>query len=186
MMIHEITSQTGRYKQRKRIGRGVGSGHGKTAGRGHKGAKSRSGFGGKVGFEGGQMPFYRRIPKRGFSNAQFRAVFEIVNIKAIDARFDDGADVTPEALAAKGLIRNPQSLVKILGEGETSKKLNVTVAKFSKSAEAKITKAGGSVTATLVDAPPQKPAKKAKAQAKAETKEDKPAAEESDNAKDGE
>jgi large subunit ribosomal protein L15 len=148
MMIHEITPKAGRYKRRKRIGRGPGSGVGKTSGRGHKGAGSRSGSGGKLGFEGGQMPLYRRVPKRGFSNVQFRTSYVVVNLKALDARFNDGEEVTPETLAARGLIRDAAVPVKVLAEGELSKKLKVSVAKLSKQAAEKITAAGGSAVAT--------------------------------------
>ncbi len=146
MMIHEVTALVGKHKRRKRIGRGPGSGHGKTAGRGHKGAKSRAGWSGSVppGYEGGQMPYFRRIPKRGFSNARFREDYAIVNVKALEARFDDGAEINPQALAEVGLIHSAKDPVKILGQGELSKKLIVTATKFSGSAKDKIQKAGGS------------------------------------------
>lgn len=146
MMIHEITEKVGKYKARKRIGRGHGSGHGKTSGRGHKGAGSRAGYSRRAYFEGGQMTFVRRMPKRGFTNAAFRTDYHIVNLQALDARFDDGADVTPETLVGVGLIRDTKMPVKILGEGDLSKKLNVTAAKFSASARSKIEGAGGSVS----------------------------------------
>jgi large subunit ribosomal protein L15 len=147
MMIHEVTEKAGKYKKRKRVGRGMGSGKGKTCGRGHKGAGSRAGFGGSVraSSEGGQMPLFRRVPKRGFSNKLFRKHFEIVNTKALEARFDDGAEINAEALENAGLIRSAKMAVKILGEGDLTKKLNVTAAKFSKSAREKITNAGGTV-----------------------------------------
>lgn len=148
MMIHEITPQAGAYKKRKRIGRGIGSGHGKTSGRGHKGAGSRSGATGSIraSREGGQMPFFRRIAKRGFSNAQFTTVYAVVNVQALDARFADGAEVTPETLAQVGLIRDTKLPVKVLGTGETTKKLKVTAAAFSKAAVEKLEKAGGTAT----------------------------------------
>jgi len=148
MMIHEVTEKVGKYKKRKRVGRGPGSGHGKTCGRGHKGAGSRSGSSGSIraSTEGGQMPFFRRIPKRGFSNAAFRKEFVIVNIKAIASRFDDGAEVNPDMLVKVGLIRDTRTPVKILGHGDLSKKLNVTAAAFSQSASEKITGAGGTAT----------------------------------------
>jgi len=148
MMIHEITEKVGRHKRRKRIGRGVGSGHGKTAGRGHKGAGSRSGSGGSMrpSREGGQLPLFRRFPKRGFSNARFARHYAIVNLQAIDARFDDGAEVNPDMLAKVGLIRDPKQPVKVLGTGELTKKLSVTAAMFSASAREKITAAGGAAT----------------------------------------
>lgn len=148
MMIHEITKLVGRNKQRKRVGRGPGSGRGKTAGRGHKGAGSRSGFSGSLppNYEGGQMPYFRRIPKRGFNNAAFRKEYAIVNVQALEARFDDGAEVNADMLAKVGLVRDPRQAVKILGEGEISKKLTVTAARFSSSAREKIEKAGGTCT----------------------------------------
>ena len=150
MMIHEITEKVGRHKRRKRIGRGVGSGHGKTSGRGHKGAGSRSGFGSSTAShparEGGQTPLFMRVPKRGFSNARFAKHYAIVNVQALDARFEDGAQVNAETLAQAGLIRDARQAVKILGQGETTKKLNVTAAKCSGAARAKIEQAGGTVT----------------------------------------
>ncbi len=148
MMIHEITEKVGKHKKRKRVGRGVGSGRGKTCGRGHKGAGSRSGFNGSIraSREGGQTPLFRRVAKRGFSNFLFKKRFSVVNIAALDARFEDGAEVNPQMLVKVGLIRDDSLPVKILGQGETSKKLSVTAACFSKSAQEKITKAGGTVT----------------------------------------
>ena len=146
MMIHEITTLTGRYKKRKRVGRGRGSGKGKTCGRGHKGARSRSGASGSIraSREGGQMPLFRRLPKRGFNNANFRTVFTIVNVKALAARFQDGDEVNAESLANAGLISDAKLPIKILGEGDIDKKLNVVAAAFSKSAMDKINAAGGS------------------------------------------
>jgi large subunit ribosomal protein L15 len=145
MMIHEITSKTGRYRARKRIGRGEGSGHGGTAGRGHKGAKSRSGWKRRPYFEGGQMSFVRRLPKRGFTNVTFRNEYHVVNLKTLEARADDGAAVSAESLAAAGVIRDTKLPLKILGEGELTKKLTVTAARFSASARRKIEAAGGTV-----------------------------------------
>ncbi len=146
MMIHEITKEAGAHKRRKRVGRGIGSGHGKTCGRGHKGAGSRSGHSHRANFEGGQMQFFRRIPKRGFSNANFRKVFAVINIKALENRFDDGAEVNADMLVKVGLIPDTKTPVKILGEGDISKKLVVTAAAFSKGAIEKLEKAGGSAT----------------------------------------
>ena len=146
MMIHEITVKVGSHKKRKRVGRGPGSGTGKTCGRGHNGAKSRSGSSRKAGSEGGQMAFFRRIPKRGFTNSKFRIDYSTVNIKALEQRFDDGAEVNPDMLVKAGLIRNTKEPVKILGEGDLSKKLTVTAAKFSEAAQAKIIAAGGTFT----------------------------------------
>ncbi|MFK7959961.1 MAG: 50S ribosomal protein L15 [Phycisphaerales bacterium] len=151
MMIHEITEKVGKYKARKRVGRGRSSGTGKTSGRGHKGAGSRSGNSYRPYFEGGQMSFTRRIPKRGFTNAQFRTDYHIVNVKMLNQRFDDGATVDPDALVAARLIRDTKMPVKILGEGELSKKLSVTAAKFSASATSKIEAAGGSCTVVATE-----------------------------------
>lgn len=146
MMIHEITEKAGRHKKRKRVGRGPGSGHGKTSGRGHNGAGSRSGASIRASREGGQMPLFRRVPKRGFSNAQFTKHFSVVNIRALEARFDDGAEVNPDMLVKVGLIPDTKLPVKILGDGQITKKLNVTVAAASKAAAEKIAAAGGSIT----------------------------------------
>ncbi|HCD30951.1 MAG TPA: 50S ribosomal protein L15 [Phycisphaerales bacterium] len=145
MMIHEITEKVGRHKKRKRVGRGPGSGLGKTCGRGHKGAGSRAGYSKKAAHEGGQMAFFRRIPKRGFTNSMFRTDYAIVNIQDLAMRFEDGGEVNPDMLVKAGLIRNSKDPVKVLDQGELSIKLNVTAAKFSESAKAKITAAGGSV-----------------------------------------
>jgi large subunit ribosomal protein L15 len=146
MMIHEITPKTGRYKRRKRVGRGIGSGRGKTSGRGHNGYNSRRGARRHPEREGGQMPWFMRIPKRGFSNAGFSRAFAEVNVKALDARFDDGASITPEDLLKVGLIDDTKWPVKVLGQGETKKKLHVTAAACSAGARQKIESAGGSVT----------------------------------------
>ena len=145
MMIHEITEKVGRYKARKRVGHGQGSGRGKTCGRGHKGAGSRAGFKRRAYFEGGQMPFVRRIPKRGFSNAPFTRPYHIVNVRMLEQRFEDGAELNAHVLVEAGLIRDAKLPLKVLGEGELTKKINVTAAKFSASARAKIEAAGGSV-----------------------------------------
>ena len=146
MMIHEITEKAGRHKRRKRLGRGESSGLGKTSGRGSKGAASRAGFSMRASYEGGQVPFFRRIPKRGFSNAAFRRNFHIVNLKELEARCDDGAAVDVEMLAKLGLVRDANLPLKVLGEGEITKKLTVTAAKFSAAARSKIEAAGGTVT----------------------------------------
>ncbi|MEX2216620.1 MAG: 50S ribosomal protein L15 [Phycisphaeraceae bacterium] len=148
MMIHEVTEKTGRYKKRKRVGRGIASGHGKTCGRGQKGAGARSGFGGSVraSREGGSNPFFRRIPKVGFSNFKFRVEYVAVNVGDLDGFFEDGAEINPEMLVKVGLLHRAKTAVKILGGGETKKKFNVTAAAFSKSAIEKIEKAGGKTT----------------------------------------
>jgi large subunit ribosomal protein L15 len=141
--LHNLKPAEGATRKRKRIGRGPGSGHGKTAGRGHKGQKSRSGYSRRWGFEGGQMPLVRRIPKRGFTNI-FRVGFQVVNLRDLDRLFSDGDTVTPELLAEKGLIRVGKKPVKVLASGELGKKLTVQAHAFSKSARASIEAAGGS------------------------------------------
>jgi large subunit ribosomal protein L15 len=148
MMIHEITEKVGSHKARKRVGRGRGSGLGKTSGRGHKGAKSRAGYTHRAYFEGGQMNFVRRLPKRGFTNAAFRNLYHIVNVKTLETRFDEGTEINAEVLAAAGVIRDAGRPLKVLGQGELSKKFTVTAAKFSDSARKKIEAAGGTVTET--------------------------------------
>lgn len=145
MMIHDITKLVGKHKRRKRVGCGIGSGHGKTAGRGTKGMGSRSGYNGEVSplFEGGQLEYFRRIPKRGFSNALFRKEYRIVNLGVIEANFKSGASVDAKALEAAGLISHSGHPLKVLGVGDLSKKVTVTAAKFSASARQKIEAAGG-------------------------------------------
>ena len=142
MLNHEITSIAGKHKARRRIGRGNGSGYGKTAGRGHKGYGSRAGASSVSLFEGGQMPLFRRIPKRGFSNYNFAMRYEIVNVSQLE-RFDDGALVGAEQLSNAGLIGSTKSKVKILGNGELTKRLEIIANKFSKNAEQKIVASGG-------------------------------------------
>ncbi len=144
MLDYEITSVAGRYRGRKRIGRGAGSGHGKTCGRGHKGSGSRSGSSSRPLYEGGQMPLFRRLPKRGFSNYKFATRYEIVNVLQLE-RFDDGVVVGLEQLSDAGLIPSSKSKVKILGNGELTKRLEVAAHKFSRTAEQKIVDSGGSV-----------------------------------------
>jgi large subunit ribosomal protein L15 len=144
MMIHEITEQVGAKRRRKRVGRGEASGVGKTSGRGHKGARSRSGWSYNANYEGGQIPFARRIPKRGFNNVNFAQHFHVVNLKSLEARCDDGATVDVEVLARIGLVRDASRPLKVLGEGDLKKRLTVTAAKFSASAKSKIEAAGGS------------------------------------------
>jgi len=143
MELHDLHPAKGAKKTRKRIGRGPGSGTGKTAGKGHKGQKSRSGYSRRYGFEGGQMPLVRRIPKRGFTNI-FRLEFQVVNLRDLDRSFADGETVSVEALVEKGLVRGGKRPVKVLGDGDLTKKLTVQVHKFSASAKAGIEKAGGS------------------------------------------
>ncbi|MEN6307104.1 MAG: 50S ribosomal protein L15 [Anaerohalosphaeraceae bacterium] len=145
MYMHEITAIAGAYKKRKRVGRGKGSGHGKTCGRGHKGDRSRSGFALPLTYEGGQMPLFRRLPKRGFNNANFTTRYEVVNVSQLDRLFEDGAAVGVQELYVAGLLDSQASRVKILGDGELTKKLNVSAHKFSKSAEQKISGCGGTI-----------------------------------------
>ena len=143
MKLHELQPAAGSTTAPKRLGRGVGSQLGKTSGKGHKGAKARSGGGKRPGFEGGQMPLTRRLPKRGFTNI-FAKEYAIVNVSALNV-FEDGATVTAEALIEAGLIKKVLDGVKVLGGGELTKKLTVSVDKVSASAKAKIEAAGGKV-----------------------------------------
>jgi large subunit ribosomal protein L15 len=141
MKISELSPAPGSVKESKRKGRGIGTGNGKTAGRGHKGQKARSGGGVRVGFEGGQMPLARRVPKRGFNNI-FAKPLEFVNVSALN-KFDDGAVVDAQALLAAGILSKCTYGVKILGNGELTKKLTVNAAAFSEAAKQKIEAAGG-------------------------------------------
>ena len=141
MKLHELKAVEGSTKARKRIGHGPGSGTGKTSGKGEKGQNARSGGGVRPGFEGGQLPLYRRLPKRGFTNINSKEIVAI-NVGTLNA-FDEGAVVTVEALVEKGIIKNPKDGVKILGNGELTKKLEVKVNAFSASAAEKIQAAGG-------------------------------------------
>lgn len=141
MKIHELTPATDSNKDVKRIGRGHGSGNGKTAGKGHKGQNARSGGGVRIGFEGGQMPLARRIPKRGFHNI-FATKYSTVNVSDLN-KFKDGTVVDTELLKATGLVKKENDGVKILGNGELTAKITVKAAKFSQSAIEKIEKAGG-------------------------------------------
>ncbi|HCN79088.1 MAG TPA: 50S ribosomal protein L15 [Verrucomicrobiales bacterium] len=146
MRLHDLQPRPGATKRRKRIGCGESSGHGKTSCKGHKGQKARAGKGIRPGFEGGQMPLHRRLPKKGFSNAMFKTAFEVVNVGALNA-FEDGATVTEQALREKGLVNRACDAVKILGGGELARSLTVQVDKVSASAREKIEKAGGSIAA---------------------------------------
>ena len=141
LKLHGLRPARGANRKRKRVGRGPGSGCGKTSGRGEKGQKSRSGFSQRTGFEGGQMPLYRRVPKRGFRNP-FRKEFVILNVKDLN-RFEEGVTVSPELLVEKGFVKKIRDGLRILGEGELQKKLTVRAHHFSKSASEKIQKAGG-------------------------------------------
>jgi len=142
--LHELRPNPGANKDPFRKGRGHGSGNGKTAGRGHKGQKARSGGGVRPGFEGGQMPLYRRIPKRGFNNKDFAKVYAEVNVATLNV-FEDGTVVTGELLREMGIIKKLHDGVSVLGNGEITKKLTVQAARFTKTASAKIEAAGGKV-----------------------------------------
>ncbi|MDX2132438.1 MAG: 50S ribosomal protein L15 [Planctomycetota bacterium] len=154
MMIHDITALAGKWKNRKRVGRGEGSGHGKQSGRGHKGAGSRSGYAAKLGHEGGQMPYFRRLPKFGFTNAPFKTHFWAVNLGDIvgHPNFAKGGDVTIEALIGAGLVRDTSRDLKILGNIAGDKplgvKLAVTAARVTAPAKKRVLEAGGTVTET--------------------------------------
>ena len=142
MKLNELRPNDGATKARKRVGRGPGSGIGKTAGRGENGQNSRSGGGVRVGFEGGQTPLFRRLPKRGFSNARFKKVYAVINLDDLN-KFDEGAEVTPELLKDMGLVKKQLDGIKVLGDGTLEKKLTVKAHKFSASAKEAIEKTGG-------------------------------------------
>lgn len=161
MNLNDVHRGINKFKKRKRVGRGPGSGHGKTCGRGHKGQGSRAGFSLHPTFEGGQMPLVRRIPKRGFNN-KWADVVAIVNVSDLEAAFADGDEVTLESLKAKNLAKGSFDVLKVLGDGELSKKLKVSAHRFSKSAQEKIAKAGGET----VVLPGKKPVVKNKQKAK--------------------
>tara|TARA_Y100001933_G_C18981717_1_gene556931 strand:+ start:770 stop:1219 length:450 start_codon:yes stop_codon:yes gene_type:complete len=144
MKLHDLKPNPGAKHRRKRIGNGESSGLGKTCGRGHKGQKSRSGGGVRPGFEGGQMPLHRRLPKRGFNNAQFRDKVAIVNVGQLNEKFEDDSTVDEKALRAAGLVSGRCDAIKMLGEGELERKLKIVVDAVSASARAKVEKAGGS------------------------------------------
>ena len=144
MKLHELTPAAGATKPAYRKGRGAGSGNGKTAGRGHKGQWARSGGGVRPGFEGGQMPLQRRVPKRGFNNI-FATEYAVVNLSTLNDRFEDGATVDAQSLKDAGVIKKALDGVKVLGKGEITKAITVKVAAISESAKAKIEAAGGKV-----------------------------------------
>lgn len=143
MKLHTLKPNEGSRQERNRVGRGQGSGNGKTAGRGQKGQKQRSGGSVRLGFEGGQTPLYRRLPKRGFKNIN-RKEFAVVNLETLN-RFEEGTTVTPALLKEAGVVKNELNGVKILGNGTLERKLTVQAHKFSKSAEEAITNAGGAI-----------------------------------------
>jgi large subunit ribosomal protein L15 len=151
MMIHEITEKAGAHKKRKRVGRGESSGHGKTSGRGTKGSYSRAGGGPAFGSEGGNLPLFRRLPKRGFNNNYFAQKFSIVNVGDLNRHFTDGQTVDVSTLIEKHLVRDEKLPVKILGDGELTLKLKVVAQKISAQASKKITAVGGSIELLELD-----------------------------------
>ncbi|MBQ3876159.1 MAG: 50S ribosomal protein L15 [Oscillospiraceae bacterium] len=144
MKLYELSPAPNSNKKAYRKGRGAGSGNGKTSGKGHKGQNARSGGGVRPGFEGGQMPLYRRLPKRGFTNV-FSTKYAVINIRDLEKRFENNATIDTQAIINSGLVKKVLAGIKLLGSGELSKKFNVTVAAFSKSAKEKIEKAGGRI-----------------------------------------
>lgn len=146
MRLQDVQPRPGAKKRRKRIGCGESSGHGKTSCKGHKGQKARAGKGIRPGFEGGQMPLHRRLPKKGFSNVQFRDVYEVLNLSDLNS-FEDGAVVNEASLREKGIVNRNCDAIKILGSGELSRKLTIEIKNVSASAREKIEKAGGSIAA---------------------------------------
>ncbi|MEM9368464.1 MAG: 50S ribosomal protein L15 [Planctomycetota bacterium] len=165
MQLNDVHRGITKYRKRKRIGRGPGSGHGKTSGRGHKGHKSRSGYSRKPNFQGGAMPMFRRVPKRGFNNRWAITVFA-VNVSKLDAGFSDGDTVTLAALAEKNIAKGRFDELKILGDGELTKKLTVQAHRFSKTAEEKITAAGGTAEKLIAKRTPEERVAALKAEAK--------------------
>ncbi len=145
MRLHDLKPTPGSKHRRRRVGRGESSGLGKTSGKGHKGQQSRSGASIRPGFEGGQMPLIRRLPKKGFNNAQFKKDIAIVNLSDLEAKFEDGDTVNEETLRASGLVKGTNDGIKILGEGELTKKLTIAVDKISASAKEKVEGVGGKV-----------------------------------------
>jgi len=144
MKLHELQPNEGSVKNRKRVGRGPGSGLGKTSGKGHKGQNARSGGGVRPGFEGGQLPLFRRLPKRGFSNAMFKKEYAVINLDDLN-RFNDGDVITPELLKELGIVKKQLCGIKVLGNGNLEKKVTVRAHKFSESAKSKIEASGGKV-----------------------------------------
>ncbi len=144
MKLDKLNYAEGSKKTRNRVGRGTGSGNGKTSGKGHKGQKARSGYSRKPGFEGGQLPLFKRIPKRGFSNYEFKTKYSVINVEDLNV-FEEGVEVTPEILKDTGILKKQLDGVKILGNGVLEKKLNVKANSFTKSAKEKIESKGGKV-----------------------------------------
>ena len=146
MRLHDLKPNPGAKHRRKRLGCGESSGHGKTSGKGHKGQKARSGGSIRPGFEGGQMPLIRRLPKRGFNNVNYQTAYGIVNLDDLEKRFDDGVAINEKLLRGAGVIRGTLDGVKVLGRGEVKKKFHLEVDSISASAKEKIEKAGGTIT----------------------------------------
>jgi len=146
MRLHDLKHNPGAKHRRKRVGCGESSGHGKTSGKGHKGQKARSGGSIRPGFEGGQMPLSRRLPKRGFNNKDFKTFYGVVNLDTLEQRFEDGTAVNEKLLRGTGLVHGSFDGIKILGRGEVTKKFHLEVDSISASAKEKIEKAGGTVT----------------------------------------
>ena len=142
MKLHTMYAQEGATKTRKRVGRGTGSGLGKTSGKGHKGQNARSGGGVRPGFEGGQLPLFRRLPKRGFTNAMFKTTYAVLNLDDLN-KFEENTEITPELLKEMGILKNQLNGVKILGNGTLEKKLTVKANQCSKKAKEEIEKLGG-------------------------------------------
>jgi large subunit ribosomal protein L15 len=161
MNLNDIHRGVQRNRARKRLGRGIGSGQGKTAGRGHKGQKSRAGYWALPVFEGGQMPLVRRIPKRGFHN-RFAAVVAMVNVAQLEARFQAGDEVNPSTLKLRQVVKGSYDVLKVLGNGELTKSLKISAHRFSASAREKIERAGGQVVVLPGKAPVPKKRKKSK------------------------
>ena len=145
LSLNNLHPAKGSTHKKKRVGRGPGSGLGKTSGRGEKGQKSRSGYSSKIGFEGGQMPLHRRLPKRGFTNI-FKKQWLEVSLEALEKSFDAGAEITPEILHKRGIIKKAKHDIVVLGNGDVSKALKISAHRFTKSAKEKIEKAGGTIT----------------------------------------
>ena len=169
MKLHELKPAEGSRKNRNRVGRGIGSGNGKTSGRGHKGQKARSGGGVRPGFEGGQMPIYRRLPKRGFKNIWAKKYAE-VNVETLEKKFDNGETVDPVALIERGVLKNVWDGVRILGNGELTKKLKVVANGCTKTAAEKIKAAGGTIELIVKEAAVEDTEDKSEGKVKTEKK----------------
>ena len=178
MRLHDIKPNPGAKHRRKRLGSGESSGLGKTCGRGHKGQKSRSGGGPRSTFEGGQMPLYRRLPKRGFNNKRFKKIYAVVNVGLLEDSFDEGALINDQSLREQGIVKGKYDGIKILGAGEVSKKFKLSVNKVSDSAKEKIEKAGGSIELSIKSEEPVAEEPAAEKPAAEEPAAEEPAAEE--------